>query len=194
MSNYDLNQIFLRYSSQSVCGIKPANLFTVPSENFTVEIFREWQLIVNEQGLEISAFKISDRTTMLFIYNKKWIQKIIENPLVVPYLEKKGYSSIHDTNKTIQDLSNRLRSKKDFPHEVGIFLGYPFDDVIKFEEHQGKFCRYCGYWKAYCNPEKAKECCNRFRQCSQMCAKWFDEGYSIPQIIKKYKEAVKKSA
>lgn len=194
MTNYNLNQIFIRSSSPSVCGLKPVNLFTVSSEIFSAEILREWQIIVKEQELTVSAFKISDRTTMLFIYNKKWIQEIIENPAVVLYLEKKGYSSIQDTNKTIQDLFSRLKSKKDFPHEVGIFLGYPFDDVIKFEEHQGKSCKYCGYWKAYCNPEKAKECCNRFRECSQMCAKWFDEGYSIPQIVKKYKEAVKKSA
>ena len=65
--NHNLNQPFIRYSSQSVCGIKSANLFTVPSQKFTVEIFKEWQLIVNEQGLENSAFKISDRTSSSFI-------------------------------------------------------------------------------------------------------------------------------
>ena len=65
--NHNLNQPFIRYSSQSVCGIKSANLFIVSSQKFTVEIFREWQLIVNEQGVENSSFKISDRTSSFFI-------------------------------------------------------------------------------------------------------------------------------
>ena len=38
--NHNLNQPFIRYSSQSVCGIKSANLFTVPSQKLTVEIFK----------------------------------------------------------------------------------------------------------------------------------------------------------
>ena len=38
--NHNLNRPFIRYSSQSVCGIKSANLFTVPSEKSTVEIFK----------------------------------------------------------------------------------------------------------------------------------------------------------
>lgn len=65
--NHNLNQPFIRYSSQSVCGITSANLFTVPSENSWWKFLREWQFIVNEQGLENSAFKISDRTSSSFI-------------------------------------------------------------------------------------------------------------------------------
>lgn len=37
-------------------------------------------------------------------------------------------------------------------------------------------------------------CCCKYNHCSQMCKKWFDEGLTVPQIIKKYKTVTKKVA
>ena len=37
----------------------------------------------------------------------------------------------------------------DFPHEVGLFLGYPVWDVKGFIEHKGQQYKLCGYWKVY---------------------------------------------
>ena len=50
--------------------------------------------------------------------------------------------------------------KADFPHEMGIFLGYPLGDVKGFIEHHGRNCLCSGYWKVYENEEKA---CETFR-------------------------------
>ncbi|MCQ2242398.1 DUF3793 family protein [Treponema sp.] len=194
MSNLNMNEIFIRFSSQTFCGIKPANLFTIPSKNFSSRTLEDWKRIAAKQNLVILSFELSSKTMMIFIYDSKWISEILKSLIVRSYLETKGYLNINDTNKTLEKLFSRIKGKENFPHEVGIFLGYPFEDVIKFEEHQGKSCKYCGYWKSYCNPEEAKKCCDRYRHCSQMCTQWFDEGYSIPQIIKKYKEAAAKAA
>ena len=57
-------------------------------------------------------------------------------------------------------LSGRLQRHQlglgEFPHEIGILLGYPVDDVMGFLENQGKNYAYCGYWKVYKNVEQAK--------------------------------------
>jgi hypothetical protein len=194
MTNIDINQLFLRCSSHTMCGIKPANLFTIPSQQFSKSAFENWEVLANRQGISISAFKSSSNITMIFIYNIVWIGKILEDSFVQAYLCSKGFSNLFDTTKTLRELFYRLQTNKNFPHEVGIFLGYPIEDVIGFEKNQGKSSKYCGYWKSYCNPEEAKRCCERYKQCSQMCNQWFSEGYSIPQIIKKYKEMAKKAA
>ena len=40
-----------------------------------------------------------------------------------------------------------------FPHEMGVLLGYPTEDVLGFIENQGKNYLYAGYWKVYGNLE-----------------------------------------
>ena len=40
---------------------------------------------------------------------------------------------------------------KQFPHEMGLLLGYPIEDVRGFIEHNGCGCLYSGYWKVYRN-------------------------------------------
>ena len=37
------------------------------------------------------------------------------------------------------------------PHELGIFLGIPIEDVKDFMECTNKKCLLCGYWKVYNN-------------------------------------------
>ncbi|MCD8022800.1 MAG: DUF3793 family protein [Lachnospiraceae bacterium] len=50
-------------------------------------------------------------------------------------------------------LAARFRSykegKSDFPHEMGIFLGYPLEDVRGFIENRGQNFKMSGYWKVY---------------------------------------------
>ena len=45
----------------------------------------------------------------------------------------------------LRQLSNRLCLEHDFPHEIGIFLGYPLEDVVGFIENQGKNYTCSGY-------------------------------------------------
>lgn len=194
MSNLLINQIFIKCSSHTICGIKPANLFTVPLNQFSETEFNNWKIIINNLGLSVCSFKSQQDTMMFFVYDKNWIKRILNHKNVNQYLNKKGYSENFCAEEYLQELFNRLCSSSEFPHEVGIFLGYPIEDVIYFEKNQGSRCKYCGYWKSYCNPEQAKKYCRLFKECTQMCTKWFEEGYSVPQIIRKYKKAAKEAA
>ena len=52
---------------------------------------------------------------------------------------------------------NCRRNRGEFPHEMGILLGYPSEDVSGFIEHKGRDFLYSGYWKVYGNlQEKLK--------------------------------------
>ena len=46
--------------------------------------------------------------------------------------------------------------RQSFPHEMGVFLGYPLGDVKGFIEHHGKEYLCSGYWKVYRDEQKAK--------------------------------------
>lgn len=69
-----------------------------------------------------------------------------------------------------------------FPHEVGFFLGYPFDDVMGFIEHEGRDFLCCGSWKVYAEPERATACFARFKRCTKAYEALLDMGASLSDL------------
>ena len=58
------------------------------------------------------------------------------------------------------------QNEPEFPHEIGLFLGYPPADVEGFIAHKGAGFLACGGWKAYADPKGALQAFQRNRQCA----------------------------
>lgn len=56
------------------------------------------------------------------------------------------------------------------PHEVGLFLGYPAEDVEGFRRHGGQGYKYSGLWKVYSDVERAQRCFRQYGCCRRPCA------------------------
>lgn len=182
------DQLLIHYSAPTLCAIKPANLFSVKEDSFFCETFRSWKSSISSQGLTATTVRRKNGIVLVLVYNASWLKRIISDLNVKKYLLQKEY---HETECEgfIRELLHRIENKESFPHEVGIALGYPVEDVIAFESCEGKNCKYCGSWKCYSDVKKAQACESMYKNCSALCSKWFDEGCSLHQIIKKYKEA-----
>jgi hypothetical protein len=79
------------------------------------------------------------------------------------FLLRYGYQ-YDDSNINIRILEQlKIRYDKyfcrqgNFPHEIGIILGYPLGDVEGFIKNKGKDYIYCGMWKVYQDAERAKQ-------------------------------------
>ena len=84
----------------------------------------------------------------------------------------------------LEQLSDRLCLEQEFPHEIGIFLGYPLEDVDGFITHQGENCKLCGCWKVYGNVEQARRTFASYEKCRVfLCAK-LSKGCNILQALK----------
>ena len=76
----------------------------------------------------------------------------------------------------------RLFENRSFPHEIGLFLGYPLDDVIGFIRNEGRNCKYTGFWKVYCNEEEAARIFEKFRKCRDVYMRLWQQGKSVLQL------------
>ena len=81
-------------------------------------------------------------------------------------------------------LENRRRCSANggFPHEVGLFLGYPYDDVMAFIEHEGRDYLCCGCWKVYSNQESAEACFARYKRCTRVCEAMLYRGATLAEL------------
>ncbi|MBQ7128480.1 MAG: DUF3793 family protein, partial [Clostridia bacterium] len=69
-----------------------------------------------------------------------------------------------------------------FPHEVGLFLGYPPEDVKGFIENNAKCSKCVGCWKVYGDEEKAKKCFENYKKCTRIYKELYLKGKTIERL------------
>ena len=84
--------------------------------------------------------------------------------------------------QAIRTLRARMRKEAEFPHEVGVFLGYPLADVVGFVRNGGRNCLLCGQWKVYARAQEAAMTFERLRKCKQVYERLFRQGYPLTRL------------
>ena len=72
-----------------------------------------------------------------------------------------------------------MQKGKDFPHEIGVLLGYPAEDVKGFVVNEGKNYLYSGYWKVYGDLSEAKQLFYKFDRAKELVS----QGIGIRNVI-----------
>ncbi len=105
---------------------------------------------------------------ILYLYREKEMAHYLHSEEVCCFLRECGYSMENQTDRLsvlLMCLKKRLEfysvEQNGFPHEIGLFLEYPLEDVKGFIENAGKNYLYTGYWKVYQDVENAKK---KFRE------------------------------
>lgn len=70
----------------------------------------------------------------------------------------------------------------EFPHEIGYFLGYPYEDVHQFIVQHGENYKVFGAWKVYTNVEQALTTFDSYRTCTQYLTYIYQQGCSLAQL------------
>ena len=73
-------------------------------------------------------------------------------------------------------------SSESFPHEIGLFLGYPLPDVLGYIQNRGKNSKLCGAWQVYGDAAEAERSFRRFRKCSELYKRRYNGGESLMQL------------
>ncbi|RGM73147.1 DUF3793 family protein [Collinsella sp. OM07-12] len=71
----------------------------------------------------------------------------------------------------------------EFPHEIGYFLGYPYDDVHQFIVQHGENYKVFGAWKVYTNVEQALTTFDSYRACTQYLTYIYQQGCTLGQLV-----------
>lgn len=97
---------------------------------------------------------------VLFI-NEESMDKVLSNRKCINFLKFVGYSSEYKLNDYMDELVYRLQSEE-FPHEIGIFLGYPLKDVLGFMGYGKHELVEIRNWRIYGDPKASYEVYDRF--------------------------------
>jgi hypothetical protein len=146
---------FLQWNAGLViAGLKPASLIRLPAD--LMEGWKKYgKEMCSSRGLTVLI--LQEKVNWLFlIYRRNLLRKKIETGISSRYLALQGYPCSEGLDHCLAFLRERFEKPRTFPHEVGIFLGYPTVDVIGFSTGKLSPYNYCGYWKVYHHPERAR--------------------------------------
>ena len=162
-------------------NVKASCMFIVPTG-------QEKQICALLYGTGIKMFILyrNDRITELFIYREAALEEYINEADNRCFLESKGYRSFTNVKNDLMLLGMHMKDyfdkNREFPHEAGVFLGYPLEDVKGFVKHEGQNFSFCGYWKVYSNVDAAKQSFSAFDRAKDQCLAEFVSGKGISEI------------
>lgn len=169
-----------------LAGIKPGSMFPYqPQEHERLpELLRHWNGILAPKGVQVTSIKRCRRIGgyLIYVYRPRKIEAILAEPAVKEFLAQCGYEPGMNLPQALRLLTRRLCQNPDFPHEVGVFLGYPLRDILGFIEHQGRDCLCSGCWKVYHEPQKAQQTFHRYQACTEAYRSLYRQGRTAEQL------------
>lgn len=174
------NQLALQ-CAPLLTGIKPSNLLTLRnhSEAEVKEVFCDTDITVQ-------TLCRTRQQTVLILFREQELLNYLNRPGVREAMQMFGYRTLHLTDifeKLCTHYEKYMKDRESFPHELGLLLGYPVEDVVGFVENCGQNYLYSGYWKVYGNVQEAKETFARYLEAKEQLIRMVSAGMEITAIL-----------
>lgn len=173
------------HTAPTLLGIKCANLVSLAAEEFDLEYHKEYfNRKAAAKGLKCRILCRCKNRALMLVYREKLLKKRLGDSAVRSVLAEYGYPENYSLEECFELLSARIRESDNFPHEIGVFLGYPVEDVVGFIKNNGENFKLCGAWKVYGSVENAKRIFSNYDKCRVFLCSKLNEGEDIYQALK----------
>ena len=176
-------ELVVRQCAPTLAGIKTGSLFSCPCdspEELRQEVRRINRLLAGK-GLCLLPLRFDGSRALLYLYRPSRLRQDLEDAEAVRLLEESGYPC-HSAGQCVACLIRRLRENDEFPHEIGLFLSYPPEDVKGFIEHHAADFKYAGLWKVYGDEQRARDLFAKYQRCTEIYCERLHAGSSIAQL------------
>lgn len=143
-------------------GRKPSVLFNLRNiaANERASFMRNWEKCKVQAALvlRISFYELkkNERITQVFCYRHRLLREVFCDRKKMRFLRERGFDVYSGMDFVLKEMFHRMERGRDFPHEIGVLLGYPLDDVKGFIQDKYAFNKK-GLWKTYGQDEKSVE-------------------------------------
>ena len=177
------DETVVRQCAPTLAGIKSGNLFPCDydsREELEKEI-RAFNRSYVRRGLCLLPLRFGEKRALLYLFRPEGLKKDLQNSLAQSLLCRAGYPA-GNCSACVSCLVKRFRESGNFPHEIGLFLGYPPEDVQGFIENHADNYKRIGMWKVYGDEEKAQRLFDRFQRCTDSYCRCLRQGMGLDQL------------
>jgi len=182
----DVDTLLVNHCSPTLAGLKMGTLLCLPHEVPWQEHFHIFDIYnqkYNKKGLHFLILFRCPQRTLLYVYRPAMVEIYLRRKEISSFLQSYGYQSGSTLTAMLNHLSRRFYEGGCFPHESGIFLGYPLEDVCGFITNQGNHAKLCGDWKVYGDALEASLIFKKFNCCRQDYMNRLAVGTTLESLI-----------
>lgn len=176
-------QMLITYCSPTLAGIKTGNLFSCAYDDVDEikRCVRKLNKKLLKKGVRVLPLQYKDNRALIYVYRPSLLGRDLDCDFACEILNRQGYVC-KSPEFCIVQLIRRLRQQSEFPHEIGLFLGYPPEDVHGFIENKAECFKCVGCWKVYGDEKKALKTFERYKKCTAAYNKQWAKGKSIERL------------
>lgn len=175
------DETIIRYCAPTLAALKAGSLFACLHESgqelhaLVCELNRR----LRGRGLCVLPMQRRDANHLVYVWRPELLARDLNDPRAQAILHGCGYPC-GQTNACLRLLRERMRTQAEFPHEIGLFLGYPPEDVEGFMAHGRAKCVGC--WKVYGDVERAQRLFALYARCTGIYLHQYAQGRSMERL------------
>ncbi len=181
-------ELIVKECAPTLAWLKTGSISSCQYES-TTSLFRELAELnsrLSAKGVRIVLLSLSNDRALIYLYRPFCLRKDFLETDRATLLTEFGYEATIP-NRCLSRLIHKIRTKTSFPHEIGLFLGYPTEDVLGFIKNKAKDYKHVGCWKVYGNSFEALKKFKNYEKCRKIYEKCFFAGSSLEKLTVKTK-------
>lgn len=170
--HFEVSKALIEYCAPVLLKKKPAALFTLPTSDCLICLKNTLKNV-----LSTKIMCKYQNSSLVIVYDRALMEmSLLKNEEIGRALSLFGYQDCFSVENYLIRLKERFEASGGFPHEIGLFLGYPVEDVFGFIRNKGQEYKYCGIWKVYGDEEYSRKCFEEYKYCGQCLKEHFLKG------------------
>lgn len=189
---YQLMNHLIRKLAPVLLGVKPAGLVRLTNcgrigGGTQCDLFCVHQREILEiLRLECRILRSDGRDLVVLFFRRAMLERTLAEKGAAAFLMECGYPVAQGGAMVLRELTTRCRRGGEFPHEIGIFLGYPLKDVRGFMENASACLALPrGLWRIAGNPAESLALMERYRCAEATVARLMAENGPLPELIER---------
>ena len=176
-------ELLVRHGAPTLAGMKTGSLFSCACGDAAAlrKELRRLNRMLAPRGLCLLLLRQAEGRALLYLYRPARLRRDLADGGAQALLRQSGYGC-ESCGRCIAQLIRRLQAGGEFPHEVGLFLSYPPEDVRGFIQNRAEGFQCAGLWKVYGDAEQAQATFQKYRQCTQIYCRLYRAGVSLERL------------
>lgn len=176
-------EMVIRCCAPTLAGLKTGSLFSCvyDARGEVLESVRALNRVLWKKGVRVLPLRYLERRALIYVYRPAQLRRDLERDEAGEMLRRMGYTW-KKPEQCLRQLIHKMEREPEFPHEIGLFLGYPPEDVAGFIENRAQGYKCVGCWKVYGDVTKAQRTFAQYRKCSAVYYDRWRKGTSIERL------------
>lgn len=132
--------------------------------------------------MRLLPVKYLEKRVLIYMYRPDRLRADLKDAQALSILSEKAYP-IDNADKCVAELVRRVNSQETFPHEIGLFLGYPSEDVNGFIKYGADKAKCVGTWRVYGDEEAAKKKFALYKKCTRVYKDAYRRHNSFERLV-----------